>query len=305
MDSYTSLVQQVLNEGELRPNRTGINTLGIFGAYFTHNMADGFPLLTTKQMSIKPIIAELVGFIHGATSAATFREFGTKIWDANANQEKGWLANPHRKGEDDLGPIYGAMWRRWDDTKIAYSPADEERLEAAGYEYETSIQGGVVYIKVIDQLQDLIDGIKKDPFGRRHIVTAWNPGELDKVALPACHFAFQCYVRGDKLDLQFHMRSTDLFLGAPFNIASYAALLTLLAAMTGKVPGRLSATFGDLHIYENHLEQIKEQITRTPLRLPSFSVDATVNTTLGEVATCLFQLSDYESHTALKGAMAV
>jgi thymidylate synthase len=316
MRSYIELAERVLRDGEMRPNRTGINTLSVFGGFLSHDIAkDGFPLLSTKRVPFNSVIAELMGFIHGVTSAAAFRQYGTKIWDANANENHAWLANPFRKGTDDLGPVYGNQWRRWIDIQLVNdgSPGSRqqaEALEQSGYELrgdfeEDSPCRTAVYFKVIDQMYDLIEGIKNNPYGRAHVVTAWNPGVLDKVALPACHFAFQCYVRGDYLDLQFHMRSADLFLGVPFNLASYAALLTLLAAMTGKIAGRLTATFGDLHIYENHLDQIKEQITREPRPLPRVTVEIDPDAELLDMGGAAFTLDNYVHHPALHGKMAV
>lgn len=304
MHSYTGLVHQVLNNGTRRPNRTGIDTISVFGAFFVHDMADGFPLLTTKKMAFGPIIGELCGFLKGVTSAADFREFGAKIWDDNANKNEAWLANPFREGEDDLGPVYGAQWRRWEDRRLALTKNEATRYEAAGYEFECSGYGGsAVYVRHIDQMQELIDGIKKDPFGRRHIVTAWNPADLDKVALPACHTGFQCNVSDGYLDLQWNQRSADLFLGVPFNIASYGALLCVLAHLTDLKPGRLSASFGDLHIYVNHLDQIQEQITREPKALPELTLGPIMS--IDDVTPDKFHLHGYESHPALKGAMAV
>lgn len=313
MHSYTSLAHQVLNMGERRPNRTGIDTIGIFGAFFVHDMADGFPLLTTKKMAFASGIGELCAFLKGATSAEEFREFGCNFWSANANENESWLANPFRKGEDDLGPVYGAQWRHWNDHRVFIESVGDdddfmEHLKNKGYEiYHTQgIDEDLVrhfMYRKIDQIQQLVDRIKKDPYSRYHIVTAWNPSVVDQVALPACHMGFQCYVRGEFLDLQWNQRSADLFLGVPVNIMSYAALLCVLAQLTGKKPGRLSASFGDLHIYENHLDQIKEQITREPMALPTLSLAPIMD--INDVTPDKFQLIGYESHPALKGAMAV
>lgn len=285
MKAYLDLVQRIFAEGEMRSNRTGTATLGVFGGTFTHDLLDGFPLLTTKKMALKNVAAELAGFVAGVTSAAAFRALGTKIWDQNANEEPGWLANPHRAGENDLGRIYGAQWRGW------CSPAYDE--------------GGMLCgVGHTDQLQNLIDGIKRDPYGRRHIVTAWNPGELNRMALPPCHILFQCYVRqGGFLDVQMHMRSTDVFLGLPYNIASYAMLTHLIAILTGLLPGRLMLTFGDLHIYEDHLEQMREQARRAPLPLPELTVRWIDK--LEHVTPDIFQIHGYNSHPALAGKMAV
>lgn len=284
MESYHDIVRSVLMDGELRQNRTGTPTVSVFGGIWQHDLQTGFPLLTTKQMSLKPIIAELVGFIHGVTNAADFRHLGCKIWDANANDPglpgspNAWLANPHREGPDDLGRIYGAQWRNW--------------------------RGPGEFGERIDQLQNLINGIKKDPNGRRHIVSAWNPGELDRMALPPCHILFQCYVRaGRYLDLQLYMRSIDVGLGLPYNMASYAAMTYMLAMLTDLVPGRLSICFGDLHIYENHIPQLTEQITREPMALPELTLRR-INS-LDDVCTDAFQLHGYESHPPIKMVMAV
>lgn len=313
MHSYHALVHQVLNLGERRPNRTGIDTIGVFGAYFVHDMQEGFPLLTTKKMAFGQIVGELCAFLKSATSAAEFREFGCKVWDQNANENASWLANPFRKGEDDLGPVYGAQWRHWNDHRIfVESVGDDDEFMAhlakIGYQihHTQGIDEALVrhfMYRRIDQIQNLVDRIKADPFSRYHIVTAWNPSVVDQVALPACHMGFQCYVRGEFLDLQWNQRSADLFLGVPFNIASYAALLCVLAQLTGYKPGRLSASFGDLHIYENHLDQIKEQITRKPLTLPTLTLDPIMD--IDSVTPDKFHLENYQSHPALKGAMAV
>ncbi len=315
MESYHDIVRTVLANGELRPNRTGTPTIGIFGGMWSHDLKDGFPLLTTKQMSLKPIIAELVGFIRGVTSAADFRALGCKIWDANANDpglpgsRNAWLDSPWREGTDDLGCIYGAQWRGWDNFRFANSTERAELLEGQGYEWMSATtyglnKGGAVYRKRIDQLQNLIDGIKKDPYGRRHIVSAWNPGELDRMALPPCHILFQCYVRSGRfLDLQLNMRSIDTGLGLPYNIASYAAFTHLIAMLTDLTPGRISIVFGDLHVYENHVEQLTEQITREPFALPELTLRH-INS-LDEVTTDMFQLHGYESHPPIRMVMAV
>jgi thymidylate synthase len=317
MKAYHDLCRNTLRHGTLRPNRTGTPAMGIFGTEFVHDLQTGFPLLTTKQMDIRKVEAELVWFIEGGTNAARLRELGTKIWDDNANGTEGWLANPHRKGTDDCGPIYGAQWRKYEHIEIVKGeylqpcPLLHAFLDD-GYRIMTSYTDTddnhcYVVRKEIDQLQNLIDGIKADPYGRRHIVSSWNVGKLDKVALPACHAMFQCYVREDKkgvryLDLKMTQRSADSLLGIPFNIASYAMLTHLLAMLTDLKPGILTLSFGDLHIYENHLAQIWTQLSRTPMALPELTVRR-VNS-LDEVTTGMFQLHGYESHPPLPGKMA-
>lgn len=270
MRQYLDMVQNVLAEGMPRMSRTGERTLGMFGGTFWHKMDDGFPLITTKEVNFKAVAAELLGFIHGADSAATFRQFGTKIWDANANDPgrpeapNAWLKNPHRKGPDDLGRIYGVQWRAW---------------ETAAVEFDR--EGNRIYpegVDTVDQLQNLINGIRKDPFGRRHIVSAWNPGELDQMALPPCHVMFQCYVHADvdgtpqEISLQMYQRSADLFLGVPFNIASYALLLSMIGHVTDLRPKLLGIHFGDLHIYESHIPEMLVQVRRTPGVLPTLRI---------------------------------
>lgn len=314
MKTYQDLCSQILAMCELRQNRTGTDAVGIFGGEFTHDLQDGFPLLTTKKMGIRSIEAELVAFIHGKTNVKDFNELGTTIWDENAFSPY-WLANPFNKGDGDLGPIYGSQWRRWESIKIIRGWDDPnpegtyQALAASGYTLIVDSYGDegeriVVMRKEIDQLQNLIDGIKKDPFGRRHIVSAWNPGEIDKMALPPCHVMFQCYVReGKYLDLKMYQRSADTFLGVPYNIASYAMLAHMLAELTDLKPGKLTISFGDLHIYMNHVEQIREQVKREPKPLPELTVRRIKN--LADVQPGVFQLHGYESHPALKGKMAV
>ncbi len=325
MKAYHDLCRNTLRHGTLRPNRTGTPAMGIFGTEFVHDLQTGFPLLTTKQMDIRKVEAELVWFIEGGTNAARLRELGTKIWDDNANGTIGWLRNPHRKGVDDCGPIYGEQWRKYESVELLHmqhDPSGFERTMAVynalkddGYQEVNNYWDGTpetghrvfVMRKEIDQLQDLIDGLKKDPYGRRHIVNSWNVGKVNKVALPACHAMFQCYVREGKdgrkyLDLKMYQRSADSLLGIPFNIASYAMLTHLLAVLTDMQPGILTITFGDLHIYQNHLAQIWTQLSRDPLPLPELTVRH-VNS-LDEVTTGMFQLHGYESHPALTGKMA-
>lgn len=275
MKSLLDLYSKTLGTGEARPDRTGTGVVGRFATLLEHDLRDGFPATTTKKLNYRAVFAELAGFIEGATSAARFRQLGTKIWDQNANENEAWLRNPVRKGEDDLGRVYGAQWRFW---------------KGEGVE--------------VDQLQELIDSINNDPYGRRHLVTAWNPAENKNMALPPCHILFQCYVSNDgHLDMLMYMRSVDLFLGLPFNIASYAALLHLIAKLTNKKPRRLTQVLGDYHIYANHVEQVKLQIEREPLALPELTI-ANI-TSLDQVTPETFQLHGYEHHPPIAAPMAV
>lgn len=231
MKTYLQLLNHVLDKGTLTHNRTGIDTLSVFGYQWRHNMADGFPLLTTKKMYVKAIAHELIWFLKGSKYTHYLKQNGITIWDE-------WA-----KADGFVGPIYGHQWRRWSTT--------------AGGE--------------VDQLEKLIVQIKKNPNSRRHLVSAWNVAELDQMVIPPCHFAFQCTVADDKLNLHFFMRSADAFLGLPFDIASYAFLLQILCHQTDLIPGELLVSITDLHIYTNHLQQVDEQLTREPLPLPIFT----------------------------------
>lgn len=293
MLSYLQLVEHVLDNGLPRPNRTGERAIGIFGWMLEHDMRSHFPLLSTKKMSIDPIFAELKGFIMGASSAAEFREYGTKIWDANANQNQAWVANKFRVGDDDLGRIYGVQWRSW------LSVRDE---------------AGIQTVSQTDQLAKLIEGIQNDPFGRRHIVTAWNPGELGQMALPPCHVLFQVYVNADEkgepvgISMNMYQRSVDLFLGLPFNIASYALLLRMIGKITRLVPMNLKLMLGDVHIYESHIPEMLIQSRRLPSSSKttlSFAERTDEYTSLEQFVREDFEITGYWPQGALKGKMAV
>lgn len=236
------LLTSTFRDGNTRKARNA-NVASVFGLSMSIDLTNqGLPFLRGKRVQLDSVIAELIGFLQAADSAHDFRILGTKIWDANANVTGSWVTNENRKGADDLGRIYGVQWRRWRRTNPE--------------------------LRDVDQIDDLIRGLIQEPFGRRHLVSAWNPGELDEMALPPCHYAFQCFVRPvmdgkpvnggiekhRALDMMVHMRSADWFLGVPFNFASYALLLLWLTAQTDLKPGRLYFTFGDAHIYEEHLE---------------------------------------------------
>ncbi len=305
MKAYQDLCRNTLRLGKMRDTGKSEPSMGIFGGPdFVHDMADGFPLLTTKAMNFRSIEAELIGFLLGVTNVEGFQQLGTKIWNADANKTQ-WLNNPYRRGEGDLGPFYSTQWRKYE--HIALIRVEKEPIYLKdGYErvtiYGSNTGMMCVMRKEIDQLQRLIDGIKANPYGRRHVVSAWNPGELDKVALPACHTMFQCYVRDGHLDLKMYQRAADSLLGIPYNIASYAMLLMLLAGLTGYKPGILTITYGDIHIYQNHLAQVWTQLSREPFPLPEVTMRH-VNS-LDEVAVGMFQCHGYESHPALPAKMA-
>ena len=228
MKQYLDLLNKIITEGTRKDDRTGTGTLSIFGHQMRFNMADGFPLLTTKKLHLKSIIYELLWFLKGDTNVKYLQEHGVRIWNEWADEN----------GE--LGPVYGHQWRSWPDYDGGY----------------------------IDQIQNVINQIKNTPDSRRMIVSAWNVAEIDSMHLPPCHCLFQFYVADGKLSLQLYQRSADTFLGVPFNIASYALLLLMMAQVCGLEPGEFIHTTGDTHIYLNHIEQVREQLTRTPRELP-------------------------------------
>lgn len=267
MRQYLDLLQEVAEFGEWSGNRTGVRTKGLFGKMIQHDLSDGFPLLTTKKMAWNQIKGELLSFIAGDTDVRKFRERGCTIWDANLDAEW-WKAK--RESEYDLGLIYGFQWR--------------------------SFNG-------VDQLKELVETIKKDPSSRRLIVSAWNPNQIEFMCLPPCHVMFQVRITGDYLNLAWYQRSCDLFLGVPFNIASYALLTHILAEMTGYLPGTVTGFLGDVHIYENHLDQVDMQLSRNELNLPSLHLSDI--TTLDRLDNATIDLVNYECHPAIKAEMAV
>lgn len=264
MKQYQDLLKRILKEGVKREDRTGVGTLSIFGHQMHFNMADGFPLLTTKKLHIKSIIYELLWFLKGDTNVKYLQEHGVKIWNEWADEN------------GDLGPVYGHQWRSWPDYK-----------------------GGS-----IDQIKNVLDLIKHSPSSRRMLVTAWNPAEVDEMALPPCHCLFQFYVAEGKLSLQLYQRSADTFLGVPFNIASYSLLLHMMAQVTGLEVGEFIHTTGDTHIYLNHLEQVKLQLTRTPRPLPKIIINPDVKD-LFSFHYDDFKIEDYNPYPHIPGTVAV
>lgn len=264
MKQYLDLLQDVLTNGEKKGDRTGTGTISAFGRQMRFNLADGFPLITTKKLHLKSIIHELLWFLKGDTNIEYLKENGVRIWDewADAN--------------GDLGPVYGKQWRSWP------TPNGE----------------------TIDQINDLIAEIKSNPNSRRLIVSAWNPADIPTMALAPCHCLFQFYVADGKLSCQLYQRSADLFLGVPFNIASYALLTMMVAQATDLEPGEFIHTFGDIHIYNNHLEQVKLQLTREPLALPQMKINPDVKSIL-EFSYADFELINYESHPHIRGEVSV
>ncbi len=264
MQPYLDLMRHVLEHGHPKSDRTGTGTLSVFGWQMRFDLAQGFPLLTTKKLHTKSIIHELLWFLQGDTNIRYLKENGVSIWDdwADAN--------------GDLGPVYGYQWRSW------HAPDG----------------------RVIDQIAQLVDGLKNNPDSRRHIVTAWNPADIDRMKLPPCHALFQFYVNDGKLSCQLYQRSADIFLGVPFNIASYALLTLMLAQVCGYTPGDFVHTLGDAHLYTNHLDQARLQLSRAPRALPQLRIDPEVR----DIFAFRFEdfiLEGYDPHPHISAPVAV
>lgn len=264
MKQYIDLINRVLNEGTFKEDRTGTGTLSVFGHQMRFNLEEGFPLLTTKKLHLKSIIYELLWFLQGSTNVKYLQEHGVRIWNEWADEN----------GE--LGPVYGHQWRSWPD-----------------------YNGGT-----IDQIANVVEMIKKTPDSRRLIVSAWNVAEVNQMALPPCHTLFQFYVADGRLSLQLYQRSADIFLGVPFNIASYALLLMMVAQVAGLKAGDFVHTLGDAHIYKNHLEQVKIQIQRNPRPLPTMKINPEVKD-LFSFQYDDFSLENYDPHPHIAGVVAV
>ena len=264
MRQYLDLLAEVRDRGLRKPDRTGTGTRSLFGRQIRFDLAAGFPLVTTKKIHLKSVIHELLWFLQGSTNIRYLKEHGVSIWDEWAN------------AAGELGPIYGRQWRSW--------PAPDGTTT--------------------DQIGAVVDGLKRDPNSRRHLVSAWNVGELEKMALAPCHCLFQFYVGDGRLSCQLYQRSADLFLGVPFNIASYALLTLMVAQVTRLKPGEFIHTFGDVHLYENHLERADEQLRRAPRPLPRMQLNPEV-TSLFDFVYEDFTLVGYDPHPALPAKVAV
>jgi thymidylate synthase len=287
---YLNALKEILENGEDRPDRTGVGTKGIFGMQMRFNLQKGFPALTTKKLAWKAVVSELLWFIEGSGDERRLAEIlhGDRntskptIWTANASADY-WANKRLRRHPGDLGRVYGVQWRRWRKPLIRINK---------------------VVLQNYDQLSELIKGIKEDPYSRRHIITAWNPGELEIMALPPCHMMSQFYVNNGKLSCQMYQRSADMFLGVPFNIASYALFTHMIAKVCNLDVGDLIITIGDAHIYQNHIEQVKEQLTREPLPLPQLMLNSDI-TDITKFTMDDIWLEGYQSHDAIKAPMAV
>lgn len=264
MQIYLDLLQHILDNGQSKSDRTGIGTLSVFGYQMRLNLEDGFPLVTTKKLHLKSIIHELLWFLKGDTNVKYLQENGVRIWNEWADES------------GDLGPVYGKQWRSWE-----------------------SRDGST-----IDQIQQAVDLLKNDPQSRRIIINAWNVGDLNKMALSPCHCLFQFYVTEGKLSCQLYQRSADVFLGVPFNIASYALLTLMMAQVCGLEAGEFIHTFGDVHLYTNHLDQARLQMSRDPMPLPTMKLSPSVDS-IFDFAFDDFELKNYQFHPHIKAAVAV
>ncbi|MGN6365616.1 thymidylate synthase [Asticcacaulis taihuensis] len=260
---YLNLVRDIMDNGVARADRTGTGTLGLFGRQIRFDLSKGFPLLTTKKVHFKSIAVELLWFLRGDTNVKYLNDHGVTIWDEWADEN------------GNLGPVYGKQWRSW--------AAPDGR--------------------VIDQMKNLVENLKTNPYSRRHVISAWNPAEVDDMALPPCHCLFQFFVADGKLSCQLYQRSADIFLGVPFNIASYALLTHMVAQATGLEAGDFVHSFGDVHLYTNHMEQAKTQLERTPFDFPKLVMAP--KTDLFGFDYADFAIENYQSHGALKAPVAV
>ena len=304
MQTYENALRDVLENGVTRDDRTGVGTVSRFGMQQRYDLSQGFPAVTTKKLAWRSVVGELLWMIEGSGDERRLAEIthGTRdgvvtIWTPNALAPY-W--RPRAKFEGDLGRVYGVQWRRW----RAIKPRESEGTfrDSFGNAYRRT--GNNVEVREVDQLQQLIEGIKADPYGRRHILTAWNPGELDAMALPPCHCFAQFYVENGKLSCQMYQRSCDMFLGVPFNIASYSLLTHMIAQVCGLDVGEFVHVLGDAHIYLDHVEQVKEQLTREPLPAPTLWLNPDI-TDITQFTMTDIRLENYQSHEAIKGKMAV
>ena len=314
MRQYLDLLQDVLENGSVRDDRTGVGTISVFGRQIRFNMADGFPAVTTKALAFRSVISELLWFLEGSTNEhrlaeikndnKPYAELSEKerktIWTANFNAQGVQLG--YKDGE--LGRIYGSQWR-------GFRGLTEAREETAnGHNAYQNSRNMCYHLIEVDQVQNVIEQIKHNPVSRRLVVSAWNPVDLPTMSLAPCHFSYQFDVDGDKLSLMWSQRSVDCGTGLPFNIASYALLLHIVARMTNKIPHELIGSLGNTHIYKNHIDQVKEQLSRTPHKLPQLELPehadySNIDSFLKSVETSDFKLLNYEHDAPLKYPMAV
>jgi thymidylate synthase len=302
MNTYLTALRDVLETGTRRDDRTGVGTISKFGMQQRYDLSQGFPAVTTKRLAWKSVVGELLWMIEGSGDERRLAEIthGTRdgvvtIWTPNALAPY-W--KPKSKYEGDLGRVYGVQWRHW---RTPVEHKAEQFKDDFGNTYR---RDGYVHFREVDQLKSLIEGIRSDPHGRRHILTAWNPGELDSMALPPCHCFAQFYVADGKLSCQMYQRSCDMFLGIPFNIASYSLLTHMIAHVCKLGVGEFVHVLGDAHIYLDHVEQVKEQLQREPLPAPQLWLNPEI-TDITQFTMADIVLANYQSHDAIKAKMAV
>lgn len=310
MKQYLDLLRDILNNGSERDDRTGVGTISVFGRQIRFDLTKGFPIVTTKKLFFRSVVSELLWFLEGSTNEHRLAEIknDNKPYDQLTYKEKHtiWTDNFDKQGRDlgytdgELGPVYGSQWRHF-----VSAVEVRDRLSGSKDLYN------VYYVPVVkDQITNVIEQIKTNPTSRRLLVSAWNAGVIDQMALPPCHYAFQFYVDGDKLSLMWNQRSVDSATGLPFNISSYALLLCIVARMTNKIPYELIGNLGDTHIYKNHIDNVRIQIERTPHNLPQLQLPenadySNIDSFLKSVKTSDFKLLNYEHDEALKYPMAV
>lgn len=330
MHQYLDLVRNVFENGSWQENRTGIRTLSVPGAMLRFDLRQGFPAVTTKKLAFRSAIGELIGFLRGYRSAAQFRALGCKVWDQNANENTQWLASPYRLDTDDIGPAYGVQWRAWPAYKVidlgAARHAEQiAHARAGGYRELGYVQDDgtgregrrLLMYKAIDQLRQCLDTIVRNPGDRRILFHGWNCAQLEEMALPPCHLLYQFLPNASKreISLCLYVRSNDVGLGTPFNLAEGAALLHLVGRLTGYSPRWFSYFMGDAHIYENHVPMLEEQLRREPFplprltlspRIPDFAITGKYEPEwLEQVEPSDFMLEGYQHHAPLTASMAV
>ena len=330
MKQYLNLVQDIFENGSWQDNRTGIRTRSIPGAMMRFDLQQGFPAVTTKKLAFKSAVGEMVGFLRGYRSAAEFRALGCKVWDQNANENPQWLANPYRLQMDDLGPVYGVQWRNWPAYKLIdlsepQSSAQITDALARGYKQIGTVEdvsregntNSALLYKAVDQLRQCLDTIIKDPSSRRILFHGWNWAQMEEMALPPCHLLYQFLVNQEKreISLCLYIRSNDVGLGTPFNLTEGAALLHLVGRLTGYTPRWFTYFIGDAHVYENHVDMLREQLTREPYaapklvlsdRIPDYAITGKYEPDwIEKVAPSDFWLEGYQHHAPLTAPMAV
>ena len=315
-------MQDLLDNGQYKPNRTGTGTYASVGHMLKYDLAAGFPAITTKKLAFKSVVGELLGFFRAYDNAEQFRALGCKVWDQNANETPTWVNNPERRGTDDLGRIYGVNWVKMRSYREARTAAELVRAQAKGYQVVGQLTPladgsprGTILFKEVNQLEDALRTLITDPFNRRIRITGWKPDELDLMALPACHCEYQFVTTVDKvLHATLTLRSSDVFLGLGFNISSFAVFTSIMARLAGLKPGVCTVFIVDGHIYENHIEAVKEQLTRSHFAAPGLMLSDRIKKieNLDDIAGVFeriepgdIALDGYQSHAAIKAAMAV